>query len=201
MSSGLLKNRPRHLRILALVLVPILALASPIPGRAEWLSAAAESLGILCLVVCLVCRGWASVYVAGRKNQELVTGGPYSVVRNPLYVFSFIGVVGIGLISEMMTLLVVAVVGFAVAFHLVVLREETYLAGLHGEAYTAYRRAVPRWFPRFSAWRDTAKLDVEPRQIGLYLRDSSLFFLAFLFFKACELLRNVGALPTLIQIP
>ena len=123
MSSRLLKNRPRHLRALALVVIPIIALASP-GEHPEWMNELAEVLGVVCLVVCLVGRGWASIYVAGRKNQELVTVGPYSVVRNPLYVFSFIGVVGIGLISEMMALLAVAVVAFAVSFHLVVRREE-----------------------------------------------------------------------------
>ena len=59
---------------------------------------------------------------------------------------------------------------------------------------------MPRWFPRVSAWRDTVKLEVEPRQIALYLRDSSLFFLALIFFEASQFVHDVGILPTLIHI-
>ena len=36
------------------------------------------------------------LYVGGRKNAELVTTGPYSMMRNPLYFFSLLGVAGVG---------------------------------------------------------------------------------------------------------
>ena len=36
-------------------------------------------------------RIWCSLYIAGYKNNVLVIEGPYSMCRNPLYFFSFIG--------------------------------------------------------------------------------------------------------------
>jgi protein-S-isoprenylcysteine O-methyltransferase Ste14 len=201
LSVPLIARRPRYTRWLVLGLCPFIALLSPTPGRAAWLMESFEGLGIVCLVLCLVGRGWASVYVAGRKNQELVTVGPYSVVRNPLYVFSFVGVVGIGFVSGMMTLLLAAALAFAAFYRIVVRREEMYLANLHGRKFAEYARSVPRWLPKVSAWCDVAAIEVRPRLIAIHLRDSALFFLAYAFFEICEMMRGFGALPSLIHIP
>jgi len=198
---SLLKGRPRHLRWLVLALLPIAALTSPTLGRPEWMHEIFETLGVTCLVACLVGRGWASVYVAGRKNQELVTAGPYSVVRNPLYVFSFIGVVGIGLLSEMMTLLALAVIVFVLYHRTVVGREEKYLAGIYGDVYARYVAAVPRWFPAIRRWCDIDTLEVRPRLIARHLRDSGLFFLAFLFFEVCEYGREIDLITPFFYVP
>lgn len=55
-----------------------------------------EHLGLIAIMVCVLGRAWCSLYIGGRKKQEIVTCGPYSLCRNPLYVFSFIGAFGIG---------------------------------------------------------------------------------------------------------
>src|SRR5882762_3924792 len=50
-----------------------------------------EWAGRLLIVVCILGRTWCSLYIGGRKTRRLVMAGPYSVSRNPLYVFSVIG--------------------------------------------------------------------------------------------------------------
>jgi protein-S-isoprenylcysteine O-methyltransferase Ste14 len=195
------RKRPLHTRWLVLAVLPAVVLTSPPPDRPEFLLQIMDVLGIACLVICLAGRGWSSVYVAGRKNHDLVTAGPYSLVRNPLYVFSFIGLVGIGLISGMVTVLLVAAGAFALYYRSVVRREEAYLASRHGAAFAGYAQSVPRWWPRFSAWRDVPTLEIEPRLIGIHLRDSSFFFFAFLFFEACEFARDFGVLRPLLYLP
>jgi protein-S-isoprenylcysteine O-methyltransferase Ste14 len=55
-----------------------------------------EWSGIVAIVVCIIGRTWTSLYIAGRKIDQLVTVGPYSIVRNPLYVFSILGAAGAG---------------------------------------------------------------------------------------------------------
>ncbi len=197
----LLKRRTRYTRWLVVAIVPLLAVSAPPADRPDWTHELLEVVGIVALVVCLVGRVWCSVYIAGRKGHELVTHGPYAVVRNPLYVFSFVGLVGVGLISEMLSLLALAALVFIVYYRRVVAGEEAYLAALHGEAFGRYVARVPRWWPRFSAWRDVEALDVRPRLIAFHLRDSSLFFLSFLFFELTEFLHDAGIVPVLLHLP
>jgi protein-S-isoprenylcysteine O-methyltransferase Ste14 len=196
----LVTSRIRHTRWLVIALLPLVVLIAP-PRRAEWAADLMEGLGVLCLVACLVGRGWTSLYVAGRKNTELVTLGPYSVVRNPLYVFSFIGLVGVGLISEVLSLLALGVACFAAYYPAVVRREEAHMARLHGDAYQRYSAAVPRWFPDFGKWRDADRLEIDPRLVFSHLLDSSLFFLSFMLFETIEVLRSANLIPVLLTMP
>jgi protein-S-isoprenylcysteine O-methyltransferase Ste14 len=199
-SSRLLTKRTRHTRWLVILLLPVVFLLAPPPGRPEWLHGSLESLGVICLVICLTGRGWTSVYIAGRKSRELVVVGPYSVVRNPLYVFSFVGLVGVCLLSGMMTLLLIAVIVFALYYQLVVRREEEYLSSLHGTRFAQYTQRVPRWFPKLSGWRDVQTLEAQPRLILRHLGDSSLFFLACIVFEVREYMWEVGVLPPLLHV-
>ena len=43
-----------------------------------------ELAGYLFLILGLSVRIWSILYIGGRKSQELVTDGPYSLCRNPL---------------------------------------------------------------------------------------------------------------------
>lgn len=49
-------------------------------------------------------RIWCSLYIAGYKNNVLVTDGPYSMCRNPLYFFSFVGGIGVSCATETFTI-------------------------------------------------------------------------------------------------
>src|SRR5689334_20903012 len=56
-----------------------------------------ELAGFLLVLVCFLGRLWSILYVGGRKNDELISIGPFSITQNPLYFFSTVGTVGIGL--------------------------------------------------------------------------------------------------------
>ena len=51
-------------------------------------------LGVLMVVFGWFGRIWASLYIEGNKTKNLVTSGPFSMVRNPLYFFSLIMLLG-----------------------------------------------------------------------------------------------------------
>src|SRR5437667_6690003 len=65
-------------------------------AAAPHLHALIEIAGLVLILVCIVGRTWSTLYIGGYKKRELVTAGPYSVVRNPLYLFTCIGAAGIG---------------------------------------------------------------------------------------------------------
>ncbi len=77
-------------------------------------------------MVCILGRTWTSLYIAGRKIEQFVTEGPYSVTRNPLYFFSILGGAGRGgagaQLGSIVSGLVFGVLAWMV-FYVVVLQE------------------------------------------------------------------------------
>ncbi|MDR1472788.1 MAG: isoprenylcysteine carboxylmethyltransferase family protein [Synergistaceae bacterium] len=86
--------------------------------------------------------------MAGRKTESLITEGPYSVCRNPLYFFSLLGGTGVGLCTESVTLVFAIPMMFALIYMMTILDEERALREAHGNAYEDYVSAVPRFIPR-----------------------------------------------------
>src|SRR3979409_629170 len=83
-----------------------------------------EWAGRALIVVCILGRTWCSLYIGGRKTSRLVTAGPYSVSRNPLYVFSVIGAVGIGAQLGAVSVAILAGIFAAIVHMLVVIQGE-----------------------------------------------------------------------------
>jgi protein-S-isoprenylcysteine O-methyltransferase Ste14 len=85
--------------------------------------------------------------------RQLVVGGLYRYVRNPMYLAVVAAIVGQALVlGQLGLLLYAAVVGAAMAVFVYGYEEPT-LASQFGAQYEAYRRAVPAWWPRRRPWR------------------------------------------------
>jgi protein-S-isoprenylcysteine O-methyltransferase Ste14 len=125
------------------------------------------------IAVCgLAIRAWASGHI--RKNDALATSGPYAHTRNPLYLGSFL--IGIGFTvaaSGRWWQFFVLGGAFAALFLGIYLRvmrvEAATLAGLFGEEYDAYARAVPLFVPRVTPYAGGRTSGVK-FDAGLYLR-------------------------------
>ena len=104
-------------------------------------------VGIVLAAVGMLGRVWCLTYSSGYKSSELVTQGPYSISRNPLYFFSFIGLIGIGLATETFTLTLVLIAFFVLVYPAVIAGEEAFLQEKFGEPYLEYCRRTPRFFP------------------------------------------------------
>jgi protein-S-isoprenylcysteine O-methyltransferase Ste14 len=86
-------------------------------------------------------------------TEHLVVGGLYRHVRNPMYLAVLLAIIGQAMVLGQGSLVLYALV-VAVAFGLFVrLYEEPVLRSRFGAEYEAYRRAVPRWWPRLTPWR------------------------------------------------
>ncbi len=81
-------------------------------------------------------------------TEQLVVGGLYRHVRNPMYVAVAATIIGQALLLGRPVLLAYAALFMAVVAAFVHLYEEPTLMSRYGEEYAAYRRAVPAWLPR-----------------------------------------------------
>ena len=159
-----------------------------------------EAVGLSAIVFAIVGRAWCSLYIGGRKKAEIVSRGPYSITRNPLYVFSFFGAFGVGAQSGSLTIAVLFLLASYGVFFRTVRREEAWLEATFGGEYTAYKARTPRFLPRFSLWRDQAELSVLPSFFLTTIRDGLVFLLAVPLFEAIDLAQAQGWLTVFARL-
>lgn len=89
--------------------------------------------------------------------EQLVTGGLYSHVRNPMYVGNAFLLAGLVVASNSWVFAIGGTV-LAVAVHFgIIVAEEHFLRGKFGQQYVDYCRRVPRLVPRLAGLRDTLR--------------------------------------------
>jgi protein-S-isoprenylcysteine O-methyltransferase Ste14 len=184
-------------RVLVVGLIVYALFSSPTTLHPAWLAELSEMLGFFLLAAATLWRIWCALFIAGSKNGELSTAGPYSVVRNPLYLGNLAGVVGFGFAVEQPLLALLLGLVFALSYPSVVAREEAKLASLFGERYAAYRRSVPRWVPDWSLYQEPAAVAVSPRKVRGAMLDAMWFLWAFALWEFIEELHSLKLLPTL----
>jgi protein-S-isoprenylcysteine O-methyltransferase Ste14 len=86
--------------------------------------------------------------------ERLVVGGFYRFVRNPMYVGVMLALAGEALLFWRRGILIEALFAF-IGFNLfVLLYEEPSLTRRYADDYLRYKKNVPRWLPRMSAWNN-----------------------------------------------
>ena len=195
------KTRIKETRIVALLFAATLLVTQSMWGTDGLLPQALRWAGYFLIIVCVLGRTWSAAYIGGHKARIIVDVGPYSVTRNPLYVFSFIGAVGIGFSTGMVTPGVVIALVYVVYYRMIVAREEEHLTARHGEIYQAYVRRVPRWIPDVKLWQEADEPMGYPRNVYLAARDASAFFLAWPMFAFVAWLQKIDILPVLLRLP
>ena len=108
-------------------------------------------------------RLWCSLYLRSRKSKYLCQAGPYSLCRNPLYAFAFVGGTGIAVVSDRAVLMILFPVLFWGCYIPVIRAEERRLSELFRGQYEAYCARVPRIIPRFKNYStpETVRLTVD----------------------------------------
>lgn len=157
-------------------------------------------LGCICVGFAVVGRLWCAQYIAGYKNDVLVREGPYSLCRNPLYFFSFLGAVGVGLCTESLTLTLLLVVLFVLMYIPVIHSEEVKLLGIFGAPYQKYLQEVPRFLPNLALFHEPKEYMVKPHVFRQAARDVIWFVVAVGALECLEGLQDAGILPMLITL-
>jgi protein-S-isoprenylcysteine O-methyltransferase Ste14 len=97
LSVGFERWRKSISRALAVLIIASLIMSEP--PSAAWLKLMLRIAGVLFIGAAVLGRIWCALYIAGRKNTDLCIDGPYSICRNPLYLFSFFGAVGFAFVA------------------------------------------------------------------------------------------------------
>ncbi|HLF92695.1 MAG TPA: isoprenylcysteine carboxylmethyltransferase family protein [Planctomycetota bacterium] len=120
-------------------------------------------IGLVPIVLGQAIRSWAAGHLT--KNKELTTTGPYAYVKNPLYIGTFLIMVGFCVMAQAAPrgtwyfdhanwiLLGIGILGF-VAYYVPYKkkREGDRLRDIFGPAWDDYDRAVPDYFPRLTPY-------------------------------------------------
>ncbi len=181
----------------ALVSIPALVLA--VFGKP---SAFSVTVGLPVAIAGELLRCWAVGYsgVTTRDDRvtapELVTAGPYSYVRNPLYVGNFITAAGFALaftggntFAARAGLIAASLGTMAAVYTIIIPHEEQYLRSQFGEPYERYCASVPQIVPAAQAAADRHG-SWKPDVIGKAEKNTFLTFGAMLAVLALKALKG-----------
>lgn len=136
----------------------LLYFASP-----KWYTVA---IGVTFIVAGESLRIWAVGYAGASTRartlgaaRDLVTTGPYSYVRNPLYLGNFLLSFGVCLVANVYWLVVILIVGYFCQYLPIIALEESYLLESCGQVYQTYREQVHRFVPRFHPYPNPSAHD------------------------------------------
>lgn len=111
-------------------------------------------------------RIWAVGYAGASTRartlgaaRDLVTTGPYSYVRNPLYLGNFLLSFGVCLVANVYWLVAVLIVGYFFQYLPIIAVEEAYLLESCGPIYQTYQERVPRFIPQLHSYPDASPHD------------------------------------------
>ena len=133
--------------------------------------------GIFLVLICVMGRIFTTAFLGGHKNQKVINYGPFSVVRNPLYVFSIIGVMGVSLVSQRLGIIIIAPLGTIIIYHFLVKREEAFLLETFGQEYADFCEKVPRFIPNLGQYHAPALIETDPKRLFSSLYDALWWFL------------------------
>jgi len=188
-------------RIFGVVILLILAFTDHSFAQETMIDLLFELSGLFLLSICSLGRLWSLMYISGNKRRELVTEGPYSMVRHPLYVFSLIGALGIGLASENLLVLALVTAFYFFYYPFTILAEEKKLTNKFGDAYLEYMKRTPRFVPRFSVYKEPELYQVKAASFVRNFANGMWFIWIFMLMHLIEMLHDSGYLPVLLRIP
>lgn len=184
--------------VLFVCLLPFISSTWP---SQSWVHLSVEWIGAALILTAVLGRCWCMLYLGGHKGATLIQQGPYSISRNPLYLFSMLAVAGIGAQSGSVALGPILALFVYAVFNNVIDEEERLLRKVFGPQFDDYCSRVPRFGPWFMHWKADDSLLISVSGLGRTLRDALPYFLALPLFELIELGQNSGWLPALIRLP
>jgi protein-S-isoprenylcysteine O-methyltransferase Ste14 len=144
---------PPMIYLAAIAIAAILRYLVPLPWLPSPLSDILFAVGIVSLVGVVAIDisamrtlSRAKTTIMPHKGSEhLVTGGPFSFTRNPIYLANTLLTIAIGLMAGSVWFIVMAIVAAFATQKLAIEREEKHLEARFGKKYRDYCKKVRRW--------------------------------------------------------
>jgi len=195
------KLRIRVSQIFAGLLIVLICVSSSLwEDKAPIVTMVLFVLGVVLVGIGSLGRLWCSVYIAGYKTDHLITKGPYSMCRNPLYFFSLLGALGVGLTSETLLIPFVILIAFIGYYLLVIKSEEAELIRLHKSKFEIYLKEVPIFFPKISLLNEPEEYVVKPIVFRRHMFNA-LWFVWFIgVLEIIKEFHELKVLPTIFKI-
>lgn len=193
-----------RIHISRIFVIPVVILIST--GESYWnmtfhpLTSMMIITAIVLVIIASVGRLWCSLYIAGYKTNSLVTQGPYSMCRNPLYFFSFLGAIGVGFATETFFIPLLIMAAFWIYYPLVIKNEEKELKKRHKKLFEQYEKQVPRFFPRPSLLTEPACYQVNPVIFKKHILDVIWFGLSLGILEIIEECHRLDIFPSVFKI-
>ena len=146
-------------------------------------------IGYVLVSFCAMGRLYTTMFIGGRKNQSLVTDGPYSIIRHPLYFLSLTGIVGISFITKNALVIAVFPICFIILYYQLMKREEAYLSEKFADTYLDYMQKTPRFLPNFARYEAPEIIMARPDFVRKAFRDSLVWFIALPLFDTLNLVK------------
>jgi protein-S-isoprenylcysteine O-methyltransferase Ste14 len=159
-----------------------------------------RTLGLTLAAFCAVGRVYSSAFIGGVKNAKLVTDGPYSVCRNPLYFSSLMGALGVGLMTAHILPAALLFGGFLYIYNQLIDREENFLQEKFGQEFTDYKARTPRLWPAFRHFSYPDEMLFQPRFLTKALADAIWWVAPAILFQITDLLKIWGFIKPVFTI-
>jgi protein-S-isoprenylcysteine O-methyltransferase Ste14 len=119
-----------------------------------WLSLGVASAGAL---VRVITSGFAALGTSGRAKvaaeaSELNTTGPYSLVRNPLYVGRILNFTGLAMLTGSWVYGAIVFLLAVIIYERISIYEEEFLREKFGASHAEWAKDVPALLPRLHGW-------------------------------------------------
>ncbi|MCX7286121.1 MAG: isoprenylcysteine carboxylmethyltransferase family protein [Rhodobacterales bacterium] len=182
------------LRVTFLLCLPAILLTES--AWPEYVFEVLEILGLAAVIAAVLGRFWSILYIGGHKNNTVMQDGPYSVCRHPLYLFSTLGVVGLGLLLGSFVL-ALGLGGLTLLILSVTARkEEAILRGMFGSAYDDYAARVPMILPKPSLFQSPPTVTVSVPHLRENLMDALVFLTFIPLAELMQWIKEMNLFPT-----
>lgn len=151
-------------------------------GHFVWL------LGISLFLIGVIIRVWAQQHLHYRLKalKSLTTTGPFSLVRNPIYIGNILMCLGGIVLSQLLWFVPITLLYCLGIYSLVVRYEEAHLLKKYGGPYCRYMARVPRWFPRAYRFKNLGLRNEYLRQSIVAEMHNMFLLLPYIFKEIIE---------------